>query len=301
MKYFKNFMLILLSIIFILLIPLTLVYESLNTTILKPYETIRYLDESGIYQEAEIVAEEEILKQLESLDIIIPSDMLGNLISRTVTEDWISHFSKEIQYLLWRYIVDESDTIGPLSLTEFNIYVKEIAKDEVNKFTGGISFLENSVNTYIDQFLPQSIDINDYFSDYTQQIEEIKKNYQLMKVLEIVIYILLAFIIVIGAILASNFKKTLRWLGIVFTITGTLTLVPALLINVIDKKKFYTEFLNHDFYQYLNSSVMTLLDLIINDIAVKLSILSVSVLIVGVFFLLFSKVFKERSSTSKSI
>jgi len=301
MKYFKNFLLILVSIVFIILLPLTLVYESLNTTILKPYETIRYLDESGIYQEAETVVEEEVLKKIDSLDIIIPSDILSNLISRSITEEWISYFSKETQNSFWRYIVDESEILGPLSLTDFNIYVKEIAIDELSNVSDGISFLENSINTNIDRFLPKTISIDDIFIDYTQQIEEIKKNYQTMKFLEIVIYILLAFIIVIGAILASNFKKTIRWLGIVFTITGTLTLVPALLINIIDKQNFYTEFLNHDFYQYLNSSVTTLLDLIINDIVVKLSMLSVGVLIVGVFFLLFSKVFKARSSKSKSI
>lgn len=304
LKVLRNFLIILLSIICIILIPLILVYESLNTTILKPYESISYLNESGIYQDAEVVLEETIINKMGSLEIasFMPSTILNNLVSNSVTIDWISYFSKDIQTSLWKYITDDTDKISDISLTGYSIYIKEMASNEINTLTNGnSSFLEDTINTKIDQLMPESINLNDYFSDYTNYIEKVKGYYQTMKVFEVVIFLLLAFIIIFVAILSANLKKTLSSLGIIFSITGILTLLAALFLNVIDKQFFYAQLQNLEFYGYFESSVTKLMDLLVNDITMNLSMISFVVMIVGVFLLLISKVLKTKTDKSKSL
>ncbi len=299
MKIFRNFFLVLLSIICILLIPLTLVYESLNTTILKPYETINYLNESGIYQEAEIVIEEEIYKMIESMgsDTVIPSTIFSNIISKSITKEWISYFSKDIQTSLWQYIIGESDTIGVISLTEFNNYVKEMTENEISNILDSNPAFENLINSQIVGLLPESIDMNDYIVN----VEKAKDYYQMMKLFEVYMYLVLAFILIFVLILSWNLRKTAKWLGVTFTITGFITFIPAILFNVIDKQIFYYRIQNVDFYKYFESSITSLVDLLVNDITINLSMFSFVVLIFGVFCLLLNKVLSRRSDRQKNI
>lgn len=302
MDGFRKFSLILLSIIFIFLTSLTLINESFNKTILKPYKTINYMEDSEIYLDIEKLVEESIQKKIEYMNIDkgIITIIINRSIDELITKELISRISMDIQTSFWDYITDKTDTIVAVSLVEFNNKLNEFYEKEIINLVDSNYNFKNIFYPQIENLLIETFEVNQYITDHIGYAENAKKYYQLLKILEIYIYLTLAFILLLVFLIFLNIRKTANWLGINIIITGLITFTTALLFNLIDKQIIYNQIDCFHSVSGLEYSIYDVINIIVKDISTNLIGFSVIILVAGVLLLLLSKLLIKRDYKLKA-
>lgn len=307
MKLIRNFFIVLLSILIIILMLFMLFNQTLFTTIFEPYNSTQYFEDSGIYESMEYELENELLSDIEansnSTNIII-NLIINRVIDSLVTDERVEAISDELQIIFWDYITGENDSIGNLSLFEDINKFTNIIKNEADKVDIQDGFfpstLINEIEIILDSTIPSSVELQNYLEDETMQyLDSARFYYHEIEIIKAYIFALILILFLLIIIFSRNLMKSIKSFSYIFSITAILAFIPIILINVIDKKEIIDELILLDITSTFQTSLLNVLDFAINDITRVSVMYSFIFLAIGLLFLIVYKVLNKITNRAK--
>lgn len=303
MKFIKNSIIIVLSIMLILLTLLVILHQSISTTIIKPYDTQHYIEDSGIYVVLESEAKEKILNDIEvnsnSTNILF-NVVMKKVVDSLVTEEKIAETSDELQTIFWDYITGESDSIENLSLFEDMNNIKNIIENEVNKVSDEnifLSTLKNEILHVLEKTLPVSIELKNYIDDESMYyLDNARYYYQQIQIIKVYVYALILILVLLILFVSRKLKKSTRTVGYTLTISGILAFLPPIFINFVNKDIFYDQFVLINLPDSFYLPILNIFDLMINEFTRSMILLSLIVLALGIILLIIYKLSDKISN-----
>ncbi len=302
MNIIRNILLILLSIILVITIPLTTFFYSLKSTILKPYATITYINQSGVYEKAEILIKQMLSETSindennQGEDIIL--QIINQVVEEHITGDWLAIKLENIQVSIWDYILNKTNRIEPFHMEEYQAWIMNAAEGKIEALSkeNGIPSdkLKETIEDELKQKIPQSIDMTDMLGITYDQLDFIKLNYQKAQHTFRLFILLNIAGLLLGALLAFRFRKILFWVGLTTTIAGVFSLIPVLVATFFNGMSFVSKIELPESLKLIEVNVIRLIELIVQDIFKQINIVSLFIIVFGAMLLLLMKLIKSN-------
>jgi hypothetical protein len=266
-KVISYILLTIFSVMLIVLIPIATVLFSLNSTILKPYNTEKYIAQSGLNSNVKQMIRDKVTGEdknqqptaLQKVQI----KLVGQAFDLVVTDELVTNKLGVLETSFWDYMTDKSDTFLHVPIAEIS--------DMTAKFpTLKIGELGN-----MDTLIGLKAD----------KLEEIKKYYNFYSKGILGMYVLIVILVVIGVLLSYVLNIGGMWLGSVLMVGGVIAMlvwVPAWLIT----------FYKIDYSTSMKSLGSGLTELILNarhDFLQCLTITAVVVIALGILTMFMKK------------
>jgi hypothetical protein len=243
----------------IVLIPAATVLFSANSTFLKPYNSEKYLAESGIYGyfkqklRNNFVNEDVNVKQtaIEKLQ----NKLVGQAFDIIVTDDLVSSKMSLMQTALWDYFTDKTKTLVGIPIAE------------VSDITAKFPTLKIGDQT----------DLNSMIGLKADKLEKYKTGYLLYSKGVWGLYALIFILAGICALLTYILNITGKWLGTSIVIGGAIALflwVPSLIASQMVSDSSSSESLRNGMFGLFKSAQ--------HDFLQCLTIISVVVIALGI-------------------
>ncbi|OEF98096.1 hypothetical protein BHF71_03510 [Vulcanibacillus modesticaldus] len=305
MRILRNTLLVFISLSLIITIPSATLLYAIHSTVLKPYESINYLKQSGIYEKSEIIIKEKVSNEMEFENTVkneLVVRIFKKVIEKEVTADWIAYIAETFQISLWNYLLGESDEIAPIPIQNFYDSVIEITGDEIDRFAAEqkipINLIKDEIISKIKGQLPTSIDVIKYYDIDPQNLENMRLNYQKSKDIKLIIYFAIISLILLGFLISYRLKRFFKWVGYTFIMSGIFSMVPAVVLYVYDEQKISNKLQFNGIIQKFEVEITYLLNLVINDIVKYLVISSLIILAVGIISIILSSTLKKHKNPS---
>lgn len=218
MKVVSIILMTLFSVMLFALIPVATVLFSVNSTILKPYNTEKYIAESGLNtnfkQKIRNQFTGEDPNQKPSALQKLQAQLVGQVFDSLVTDELIANKMNLLETSFWDYMTDKTQTflhVPVAELSDINAKFPALKLAELGDF-----------NTLIGLKADQLEDIKSYYNYYSKGLSG----------LYILIFILVGICILLTYVLNISGK----WLGIVITSGGVLTLLLWLPFRFLSTK-----------------------------------------------------------------
>ncbi|WLD93282.1 hypothetical protein [Alkalihalobacillus sp. AL-G] len=121
LKVFQKIVLMICSLLMILIIPATAFLLAIQQSILKPYHTLDYVENSGIYEELQQTIPETI-KQDQSFQKVQSdpgiSDVVDQVLAEQINVERISVVVDFIHNELWDYVVGKDEVLDKLEISD---------------------------------------------------------------------------------------------------------------------------------------------------------------------------------------
>jgi hypothetical protein len=259
LKIVSYFLLIIFSAMLIVLIPVATVLFSVNTTFLKPYNSEKYLAESGIYGyfkqklRNNFVNEDVNVKQtaIEKLQ----NKLVGQAFDTIVTDELVSSKMSLVQTSLWDYFTDKTKTLMGIPIAEVSDITTKFPTLKIGDLT----------------------DLNSMIGLKADKLENYKTGYSLYSKGVWGLYALIFILAGICALLTYVLNITGKWLGISIVIGGAIALflwVPSLIASQMVSDSSSSESLRNGMFGLLKSAQ--------HDFLQCLTIISVVVIALGI-------------------
>jgi hypothetical protein len=258
-KIVSYFLLTIFGVMLIVLIPAATVLLSANSTFLKPYNSEKYLSESGMYTtlkqmiRKKFVSEDDKVKQ--SALAKVQTKLVGQAFDKIVTDDLVSRKMGLLQTSLWDYFTDKTETILGVPIAEIS---------EITAKFPGLKIGEYG-------------DLNSMIGLKADKMEEIKISYLLYSKGLWLLYILIFILAGVCALLTYILNITGKWLGTSLVIGGALTLL--LWVPILIASEMFS--LTND-TQSLRGGMIGLFKVVRHDFLQYLTIISVVVISIGI-------------------
>lgn len=218
MKVVSIILMTLFSVMLFALIPVATVLFSVNSTILKPYNTEKYIAESGLNtnfkQKIRNQFTGEDPNQKPSALQKLQAQLVGQVFDSLVTDELIANKMNLLETSFWDYMTDKTQTflhVPVAELSDINAKFPALKLAELGDF-----------NALIGLKADQLEDIKSYYNYYSKGLSG----------LYILIFILVGICILLTYVLNISGK----WLGIVITSGGVLTLLLWLPFRFLSTK-----------------------------------------------------------------
>lgn len=207
----------------IILIPVATVLFSANSTILKPYNTEKYIAESGLNTNfkqvvrKQFTGEEENQKQTALR--MLQGKLVGQAFDMLVTDELFANKLGLLQTSFWDYMTDKTKTFLHVPIAELS---------DINAKFPALKIGElGDLNTLIGLKADKLEDIKRYYSFYSKGLLG----------LYILIFILASVCILLTFVLDISGK----WLGIVLTSSGALALLLWVPFQLLSTKMNFSQ------------------------------------------------------------
>ncbi|MEX2460466.1 MAG: hypothetical protein WD469_04085 [Paenibacillaceae bacterium] len=207
MRVVSYFLMVLFTVMLIVLIPIGTVLFSLNSTILKPYNTEKYLADSGLYTNLkEIIRKNftgEDKNEKQSAIQKLQGKLIGQAFDKIVTDDFVASKMALLQTVFWDYMTDKTKTFLHVPIAELSNITAKFPTLEM----GGHG------------------DLNTLIGLKADKMEELKRGYKFYSKGLLGLYVLVFILVGICALLSYVLNISGKWLGVSLTIGGVLTLL----------------------------------------------------------------------------
>jgi len=288
----KKVFLILLTLILVISIPVAIFLNSLSTTIVEPYRSISYIEQSGIYDglEKAIKAEMENYQVgSEEIGSEITNTIVNRVVNEIVTSEWLASKSAILQTNLWDYILGKTNSIYPISFQDFWQSFMIVTEEELSKYTDSKlpnELLNNSIAKGFEERLPQELDIMNTYGIKYSDLDLVKKYYNLgIKALYIV-YSTIIISIFLGILLLIKSRKALKWLGAIFITSSLISFIPIGLKQLYQDELLTNINLSGILVNF-EDGLFKLFNLVVLDITDSILLYSIIVLLIGISLLIF--------------
>ena len=297
MRIIRNSLLLLLSFSFLIILPVAAFINSINSTILKPYGFTSYLDQSGVYRELEAIIKNELTDSIDSEENDI-NKIIGKILNDNLTDGMIAAKLRAIQTSFWDFFLDKTDTISPIPINDFKYSFLQSLDLEIEKMAKAKGLPANLIKKDIIQGfsdkIPDSFDITKIIELDHNQLFKLKAYYQKERNILLLSYILLATIILLGLVISFNFKRFLKWLGLTFTVSGVITLIPILFTYFFLDKLILSKIEFPAGLNQIQTIFSNVLETVINETTIYLLIISSIILVTGILSLIISNFMKNK-------
>lgn len=206
-KVISYILMMLFSVMLITLIPVATVLFSANSTILKPYNTEKYIAESGLNANfkqvirKQFTGEEENQKQTALR--MLQGKLVGQAFDMLVTDELFANKLGLLQTSFWDYMTDKTKTFLHVPIAELS---------DINAKFPALKIGElGDLNTLIGLKADKLEDIKRYYSFYSKGL--------------LGLYILIFILASVCVLLTFVLDISGKWLGIVLTSSGVLALL----------------------------------------------------------------------------
>ncbi|QGQ98889.1 hypothetical protein EHS13_30430 [Paenibacillus psychroresistens] len=277
MKIVSYLLLTIFTALLIILIPIATVLFSANTTFLKPYNTEKYLADSGIYGYFEqklrnnFVNEDVKVKQtaLEKLQ----DKLVGQAFDAIVTDELVSNKMSLVQTGLWDYFTDKTDTVLGIPIAEVSTITEKFPTLKIGDHA----------------------DINTMIGLKTDKMEKYKTYYSLYSKGIWGLYALIFILVGICALLTYVLNITGKWLGASIVIGGAIALflwVPTIIASEMVSDTSASDSLRNGMFGLFKSAR--------HDFLQCLTIISVVVIALGIVTTFMRKRLREEEAPQEN-
>lgn len=305
MRIVRNSILLLFTFILVFTIPLLVFFQSINSTILKPYNTEMYFQNSGIYKDLEGVFENDLkenfnstLNKPDSLTIQI----VNTIIEKHITDDSISYIIKGTNDSIWDYIIGKTDVINNVDMKNLNDSMSILIEHEVKEYseeTGlPMELLAKDLINYAENKMPKYFNFMSAFNLQVDQIDNLKQLFYKSRQVLFFLYMIILTTILIGLITTGRLYRGLKWISTNFLISGFLSLVPASVL-IIYKDDLFNKIIFKGLLVDFRQDFDKLFTLVINDILFHIITISFMLIFIG-FVLLLIRLFLLKEHEEKN-
>lgn len=299
MNIIRIFFLIIPSILLILIGPLSILSYSLNQTILKPYSTVDYIKESGMFEGMERIIPKVIKgnnpEETEGQEVQIMKEALLEVIQKQITEEWMYNKLNFMETEIWDYILHEDNEIEGIDIsdvsTPYNAAVKEKLLTMYPK-----EMVEEMLKEFELRF-EDKLNWADVYGVETESLDEFKMYYEKYK--QISLWLNLIFLtIVLSFLVIFKFPKMLRWFGVICMIISGIASIPFVTWTYFfNRQLLYSKIQLPTVYKELEGSIIELIELVTNNFFKHLSWISLTVFFLGIILLIFSSFTKKHNKS----
>jgi hypothetical protein len=236
-KFIKMSLLTGITLLLILMVPLSLAMYSMNRTVLEPYSTNQYISDTGLQEELHELIEEQVEAVLANHSVQqgfeeILRSAVQTAVQEVVTPEWLNRKIEEFVTNFWDYLLGVTETIEPVELQ----LLKDTVIMELQKKLDEMAISEvhsKMIMNEIEPNIPLSLSITGTFPIDEQQLANIRDAYKQSQ--ESYIYVLLTSLLlfIIGWITAFYPKLSLSWSGYTLGLIGIFMLLAALIFQAI--------------------------------------------------------------------
>jgi len=282
------------------LISIFLLFTSINQSILKPYSTMEYLKESEMYQSiasnlpAFLERDNGTIHNAESIDQEdIMKDITKEVVTEKITSKWLEEKLAFIQQEIWDYILNKDNTIRKLDISD----VREAFLDKLEE---RITVLEEDgslppeinkeiiINQFSSQFHSQ-INWVELYGVNTNQLDQFKYFFEQKNKAYLFLFMAIFIILFIHFFILSNWKRFLKWLGIILIVSSFISLIPVGLWQLYAKNLVMSKLEIPIEYSFLKDSFIQLIKTVSTDITTHIVVNSILLIIIGIMFLFLSR------------
>ncbi len=215
-------------------IPAAVLLATLNLTVLKPYNTLQYFEQSGIYEKMSVQIKKTIVEDAVSRSPRIMQKYVAAIMEAasdaTVTPQWLQVKTQLVQKTVWDFLTGKSERLEPIPVPELRQSALQAAKRQLNRLPQAVWLLpgmnkERFAMDFAGQ-IPKQITIEEAL-DNRVQMQVVKEKYKLFQLESKVFYVFLVILLLIFGWSAGSFKQMLRLFGRLFTTAGFLSLLAA--------------------------------------------------------------------------
>lgn len=305
--------LVILSIVFVLSTLVGTIVWSVNATVLKPYHSINYLNESGMYAGIGTILRDTFTKNLNGQ----PSDNANNdsnldtnnqdknqqaieqkvkesqqqientlktAINDTLTDSYIATKLSTLQTSLWDFLTDK----GGLSLVIATPELQEAAIQAINANDQLTNDVKEELAKNIKEQIPASFDLNEMLNKEDSansttesknpiNFEQIKSIYQNIKLATLGLYAFVIILLILSILITLYLKNTRRWIGTILIIPGILVLALGVGVNVIA-----SQIKMPDLPSELIDSISKLLNTVTREISTQFIVLGIILIVMSI-------------------
>ncbi len=240
--------LVILSILFVLTACLGTLVWSVNATVLKPYESIRYLQQSGIYRELGGIVGEMFTPedsnpsngQSSTPEEIELQETIVVTLQEILTEQYIASKFTPLQTNIWDYITDKSE----LSLV---VAIPEIREQMLKAIMDNTRLPEQvkaEAPAKVNEIFPETIDFAKLLNSNAEENQssennskfdfaQIKEIYHTIARATVGLYSVIVVLLALCVGISLYLKNTHRWIGTILLIPGILILVQGLAVKSV--------------------------------------------------------------------
>lgn len=290
MKILQTSTLVIVTIILMVIIPLSFVLYSINQTVLKPYESDEYITKVELVEflsdniQGRFTDVDHPLK--DEYEELFSSTLQGAL-DEVITQAWVNDKFNEMQVNVWDYLLDVTETVKPIHITE----LKEAIILEFELVLDEMGYPEEQAERFIAEMenqMPETLHIYDVLPvNGEQRSVQVKNSYQQSQQGYDVILLLTVILFVLGLFLTFYPKTLMRWSGYVLGVIGIFTF---LIFSLLSKRNIAasTETVASTTMNEWGNGLSNLFAAIFRDIAQVVSPLALTLCIVGLLLVLFS-------------
>lgn len=247
MKAVKAFVLMLLTLLLAVLLPVMAMLHISRDTVLKPYETQRYLQESGLLQNSSellrTMVEQAIFERLTErsggayLRHFLAASMeqelrpiVKSVVDEVLTEQRLNEMTQVFNDRMWDFLIGETDTLRPVRVP----VLEEAIWERLARLLGEDVVPEVSARIVQDlqDTLSLEVDLVQFFNWEQTQLEQLRNTYQHLEQWQYALIVLWAALAIIGLTVSLYPAVTLRWVGGVLIWGGLALLTPLVLYRM---------------------------------------------------------------------
>jgi protein-S-isoprenylcysteine O-methyltransferase Ste14 len=233
MKSMQVLMLVIVTIVLIVIIPLSFVLYSINQTALKPYATDEYITKIELYEVLSDNIQErfaDINHPLKDQYEELFQSTLQDALDEVMTRSWVNDKVDEMQKNVWDYLLGVTESVEAVHITE----LKEAIILEFQLVLEEQGYPEEQANRVVGEIesqMPEVLYINDVLPLTKERTVQAKNVYQQAQQGYDVILLLSVILFILGLLLTFYPKALMRWSGFVLGIIGVLTFLTLFLLR----------------------------------------------------------------------
>lgn len=290
MKLLHILTLVIVTMVLMVIIPLSFFLYSINQTLLKPYALDEYITKVELSE----LLSDHIQERFEDVDHPLKDEYeevfistLQDALDEAVTPVWVNDKLNEMQVNVWDFLLEVTETIEPIHITE----LKESIILEFQLVLDDMGYPEEQASRFIDEMenqVPEALYINDVLPMADKRSVQVKNAYQQTQQGYETILLLTVILFVIGLLLTFYPKTIMRWSGYVL---GSMGLLTFLLISLLSKDNMEAATQTVQASTTMSgwgNGLSTLTAALLADIAEIMNPLALTLGIIGLLLVLFS-------------
>ncbi len=302
LKIIRNAILIFLSLTLIFLLPINIFLHSLHITIMKPYQTANYLEQSGIYENLDGYIKRIIIKNTDHINQAqgkaIVNRIVNNFAESEITTYWIASKITIAQRHLWDFILERTERVEPIPMQDFRDAFVEIGKAQIKKIANAeglpANILNDEILSSIEKNIPSSYD---FASLYMKQLKELRNVYQKFQKGLYLLYIVNLIAFLLGAIITIQSKLFFRWTGITLTVAGVISIIPGTIKFILNERAIGSILTFSGELEQIKSSIYHVIEVMIYDLIAHIAAYSLTLLGIGGLSLVIYLITKNKKKT----
>ncbi|MBO8173106.1 MAG: hypothetical protein H0Z33_14600 [Bacillaceae bacterium] len=311
MSMIQKVIITLLTLALIVMIPATLMTESINRTALKPYTTTGYIEQTDLSSQVERWVEAALREQTERIQINgvpqavnqVAQDAIATVIEQQITEELIADKLDLFQIAVWDYITDKTDRVEPIPVPELRESFMTTVKQQLNQWSQQTDIPLSTLGTESERqqmienmalSIPGAIDLTPALERFPIAMETLKLEYQEQQLNRYILYAGTLIFLLLGILLLRKLRPILTWTGTVLVIGGVFSFVPAIATLALHRElmDLLVPFLGIDRWagwSQVEQGVLRFVQVIAADFRSHLIVLSAVTLGVGVLMFIISR------------